>query len=87
MIFRFIRLKVVNRPGVLNRVTQVVLKPRYNIDTLTLAGTDDPTISYITIGINFQDEEAGTLLTRQLQKQVDVISADQLSPEDLAEGR
>ena len=32
MIFQFIRLKVVNRPGVLNRVTQVVLKPRYNFN-------------------------------------------------------
>lgn len=83
MIFQFIRLKVVNRPGVLNRVTQVVLKPRYNIDTLTIAGTDDPAISYITIGINFQDLEAATLLTRQLLKQVDVVSATLLDPSEL----
>ncbi len=83
MIFQFIQLKVVNRPGVLNRVTQVVLKPRYNIDTLSLAGTEDPEISYITIGINFEDLDAARLLTRQLLKQVDVVSAQQLSPTDL----
>lgn len=75
MIFRLIQTRVVNRPGVINRITQIVLKPRYNIDTLTLTGTDDPDISIITVGIRFENIEAAQLLTKQLQKQVDVLYA------------
>jgi len=74
MSVSYIELRVVNRPGVLNRITQVVLKPRYNIDSLTLVATDDPKVSVITVGIRFEDEAAASLLTKQLAKQVDVLS-------------
>lgn len=75
MIYRLIQTRVVNRPGVLNRITQIILKPRHNIDTLTLTGTDDPNTSIITVGIRFEDLEAAQLLAKQLAKQVDVIYA------------
>ncbi|AMB99022.1 acetolactate synthase small subunit [Aerococcus urinaehominis] len=75
MLYRLIQTRVANRPGVLNRITQVILRPRYNIDTLTLTGTDDPGVSIITVGIRFEDLEAARLLTKQLEKQVDVIYA------------
>jgi len=75
MIYRLIQARVVNRPGVLNRITQVILKPRYNVDSLTLTGTDDPNVSIITVGIRFEKIEAAELLAKQLSKQVDVIYA------------
>lgn len=64
-----------NRPGVLNRITQSVLRYGYNIETMTLTGTDDPDVSIITIGLNFVDLDAAELLTKQLGKQVDVFYA------------
>lgn len=77
-MYRLIQLKVVNRPGVLHRITQVVLKPHYNIDSLSLIATEDPKVSIITIGVRMPAdtaEEQARLLTLTLEKQVDVISA------------
>ncbi len=77
-MYRLIQLTVVNRPGVLHRITQVVLKPRFNIDTLSLIATEDPEISIITIGVRLPEESAeaqAALLTRTLDKQVDVVRA------------
>ena len=61
MMLRLIQAKVVNKPGVLNRITQVILKPQYNIDTL----------------------DAAELLTKQLEKHVDVISATDITEKRL----
>ncbi|AMB93639.1 ACT domain-containing protein [Aerococcus sanguinicola] len=77
---RIIQTRVVNRPGVLNRITQTVLKPGYNIDTLTLqyaGGSADSSaeFSIITLGIQFADQAAAELLMNQLEKQIDVIYA------------
>ena len=80
MMLRLIQAKVVNKPGVLNRITQVILKPQYNIDTLTLTGTEDYDVSLITVGINL---DAAELLTKQLEKQVDVISATDITEKRL----
>jgi len=83
MMLRLIQAKVVNKPGVLNRITQVILKPQYNIDTLTLTGTEDYDVSLITVGINFDTLAAAELLTKQLEKQVDVISATDITEKRL----
>lgn len=72
MTFRLIQTRVLNRPGVLNRITQTVLRYGYNIETMTLTGTDNPDVSIITLGINFRDVESAELLTRQLGKIIDV---------------
>jgi len=82
MVFRLIQTRVMNRAGVLNRITQSVLRYGYNIETMTLTGTDDPEVSIITVGINFRDLDASNLLARQLSKHVDVFYAV-----DITEGR
>ncbi len=81
-MYRLIQLRVVNRPGTLYRITQVALRPKYNIETLTLIATEDPEISMITLGIQFPEKDpdkAARFLARQLAKQVDVINAVDLT--------
>ena len=81
-MYRLIQLRVVNRPGVLHRVTQIALKPNYNIDTMTLIATEDPEISIISIGIQFIEQDhaaAAAFLARQFEKQVDIMIAIDLT--------
>lgn len=72
MVFRLIQIRVMNRPGVLSRITQTVLRPGYNIETMTLMGTDDPEYSIITIGINYKDVHEASLMARKLANHIDV---------------
>lgn len=81
-MYRLIQVRVANRPGVLHRITQVALRPRYNIDTLSLIATEDPKIAIMQLGIQFTDDDpaqAAQFLARQLEKQVDVINAVDLT--------
>lgn len=81
-MYRLIQVRVANRPGALHRITQVALRPKYNIETLSLIATEDPEISIITIGIKFTEDnpaEAARFLARQLAKQVDVVRAVDLT--------
>lgn len=81
-MYRLIQVRVANRPGALHRITQVTLRPKYNIETLSLIATEDPKISIITLGIQFTDDDpaqAARFLARQLAKQVDVVRAIDLT--------
>ena len=81
-MYRLIQVRVANRPGALHRITQVALRPKYNIETLSLIATEDPKISIITLGIQFTDDDpaqAAQFLARQLAKQVDVVRAIDLT--------
>lgn len=75
MVFRLIQTRVVNRPGVLHRITQTILRPNYNIEQLTLSAIQGTDISLITVGVNFEDLDAAEHMVRQLAKQVDVLEA------------
>ena len=63
---------VENKPGVLSRVTGMVSRRGFNIDSLSVGPTEDPTMSRITIIVK-ADELAYEQLTKQLNKLVEVI--------------
>jgi acetolactate synthase I/III small subunit len=72
---------VENKPGVLARVAGLFARRGFNIGSLAVGATDDPTISRITLTVD------GALhpidqVTKQLHKLVNVIKIRDLEPED-----
>src|SRR5213595_4095081 len=72
---------VENKPGVLARIAGLFARRGFNIDTLTVGPTDDPTLSRITLTVD------GALhpidqVTKQLHKLVNVLKIRDLEPEE-----
>ena len=69
---RFIvELTALNQCGVLNRITEVYSKHKYNIDTLTAVESDTPGFSFIRV-VSRGDVSMQTRITRYLRKLMDV---------------
>lgn len=73
-----VTLQVENRPGVLSRVVGLISGRGYNIEGLTVAPTQDPEISRMTIEV-FGDDRVIEQVTKQLNKLVDVIRVNDLT--------
>jgi acetolactate synthase-1/3 small subunit len=67
-----ISVLVENKFGVLTRVTGMISGRGFNIDSLNVAPTQDPTLSRITLVLN-GDESSLDLCTKQLRKLVNVV--------------
>ena len=52
---RWVSLYVENRIGVLARISGMMSGKSYNIDSITVGVTEDPTISRMTIGLSSDD--------------------------------
>ena len=63
-----ISVLVENQAGVLNRITSLFSRRAFNIDSLAVGVTDDPTISRITIIV-----ENGTNVVEQVEKQLNKL--------------
>ncbi|HAW49974.1 TPA: acetolactate synthase small subunit [bacterium] len=73
-----ISLLVENRFGVLARIAGLFSARGYNIDSLCVAETDDPTISRMTI-VTHGDDKIIEQIEKQLNKVVDVIKVSDLT--------
>jgi len=62
-----------NEVGALTRITGMFSSRGYNIDSLNVAPTDDPTVSRVTIVVSGSDAAIGQL-NSQLAKLVDVVN-------------
>ena len=62
-----------NEAGALSRVSGLFSARAYNIESLTVAPTDDPTISRITV-VAFGEDAIVQQIIKQLNKLVDVIN-------------
>jgi acetolactate synthase-1/3 small subunit len=67
-----IAVLVENRAGVLDRVVGLFSRRAFNIESLAVGVTDDPTVSRITIVVN-GDEAVVEQVEKQLNKLIDVI--------------
>ena len=72
---------VENRPGVLTRIAGLFARRGFNIETLTVGPTDDPSISRVTLTL------AGAVhpidqVTKQLHKLVNVLKIRDMEPEE-----
>lgn len=69
---------VENHPGVLARLAQLFSGRGFNITSLTVAETDDPTMSRMTIVVD-GDEKVMEQVKKQLNKSIDVIKVYDLT--------
>ena len=69
---RWISLYVENQIGVLAKISGLFAGKSYNLDTLTVGETEDPTISRMTIGLT-SDDITFEQIKKQLNRNVVVI--------------
>ena len=67
-----------NESGALSRVVGLFSQRGYNIETLTVAPTEDPTLSRMTI-VTLGDERVIEQITKQLHKLVDVLKVSDIT--------
>ncbi len=77
-----ISILVENHAGVLARVAGLFARRAFNIDSLAVGVTSDPSISRITI-VADGDEHTAQQLEKQLNKLVDTMKVKTLAPEEL----
>ncbi len=69
---RWISLYVENQVGVLSKISGLFSGKSYNMDSLTVGTTEDPTISRMTIA-TVSDNETFEQIKKQLNRMVEVI--------------
>ena len=72
---------VQNRPGVLTRVAGLFARRGFNIDTLAVGPTDDPSLSRITMTLDGATHPIDHV-TKQLHKLVEVLKIRDMEPEE-----
>jgi len=72
---------VENKPGVLARIVTLFAARGFNIDSLTVGETDDPTMSRMTIVVR-GDEKILEQIEKQLNKLINVIKVSEFSSID-----
>ncbi|RLF15655.1 MAG: acetolactate synthase small subunit [Thermoprotei archaeon] len=71
---------VEDKPGVLHRVSSLIRRRGFNIDTITVGATETKGISRITMTMA-GDEKIVEQVVKQLAKLVDVVKVSRLKPE------
>lgn len=75
---------VENQPGVLSHVAGLFSRRGYNIESLVVAETEDPTVSRIILVVE-GDEKAIEQVSKQLNKQIEVIKVNNITNEEVVE--
>ena len=75
---------VENKPGVLSRVTGLISRRGFNIESLSVGPTEDPTMSRVTAIVK-ADEVAYEQITKQLHKLISVHKINDLTDEGAIE--
>lgn len=70
---------VENRPGVLARISGLFSARGFNIDSLAVGETHDPTMSRMTIIVDAKDERILEQIKKQLHKLIDVVTVGDLT--------
>jgi acetolactate synthase-1/3 small subunit len=79
---RTIAVLVNNSAGVLTRLSGLFARRSFNIESLTVGSTEDPTLSRMTIVVN-GDERVSEQIMKQLHKQIDVLKVTDLSEDKM----
>src|ERR1700690_2696541 len=77
-MIQVISLLVENKPGALMRITGLLSARGYNIESLTVARTLDPTLSRMTIVVDV-DPTLRAQVIKQMNKLINVLQASDLS--------
>lgn len=76
-----ISLLMENEPGALSRVVGLFSQRNYNIESLTVAATEEPTVSRLTLTTKGQPEVIEQI-TKNLNKLIEVVKLVNLSESD-----
>lgn len=76
---RIITATVQNRSGVLNRITGMLQRRQFNIDSISVGKSEVPGISKMTLVVEVSDQLKVEQLTKQLNKQIDVIKVTDIT--------
>jgi len=76
---------VENKPGVLARIAGLFSARGYNIASLAVSETLDPSISYLTMVVEAEDEKILEQIKKQLHKLIDVIKITDFTKKEHAE--
>lgn len=76
---RIITAKVRNRSGVLNRITGLLQKRQFNIESISVGRTEQEGISRITFVVDVEDFPKAEQITKQLNKQIDVLKVTDIT--------
>jgi acetolactate synthase-1/3 small subunit len=77
-MLQVISLLVENKPGALMRITGLLSARGYNIESLTVARTNDPTLSRMTIVVDV-DPNLRSQVVKQMNKLINVLQAADLT--------
>ncbi len=80
-----ISVLVENRPGVLARISGLFSARGFNIDSLAVGETHDPSVSRITIIADAKDERILEQIKKQLNKLIETISVVDLTNREFIE--
>jgi acetolactate synthase I/III small subunit len=70
---KIISLTVMNKSGVLNRITNLFSKRNYNIESISVGHTEHEGISRITCVVHVESDGIIEQITKQLNKQIDIL--------------
>jgi acetolactate synthase-1/3 small subunit len=79
-MIQVISLLLENKPGALMRVTGLLSARGYNIESLTVARTTDPTLSRMTIAVDVEPQLRKQVI-KQMNKLINVLQANDLTDE------
>jgi acetolactate synthase-1/3 small subunit len=80
---RIISLTVMNRPGVLNRITNLFSKRNYNIESISVGHTETEGISRITCVLQVDNDRIIEQITKQLNKQIDILKVQDITEQSI----
>ena len=69
---------MLDRSGVLNKVSMLIRRKMINIDTITVCATQQPGISRMTLTLREDNDAKALQLVKQIEKLTEVISAKEL---------
>jgi len=75
---RAMLIYTLNRPGVLNKISMLIRRKMYNVETITVCKTHRPGISRMTLTLREDSDDKMLQVTRQVEKMTEVISACEL---------
>ncbi|KMT64405.1 acetolactate synthase small subunit [Catenovulum maritimum] len=75
---RILSVLLENEPGALSRIVGLFSQRGYNIESLTVAATDDATLSRLTV-ITGGDDKVIEQITKQVNKLVDVLKVTDIT--------
>lgn len=78
---RIVTATVRNQSGVLNRITGVMSRRQYNIESISVGHTEVSTISRMTFVVHVENLQEVEQLIKNLHKQIDVIKVSDITDE------